>query len=222
MVDSRGLVTTKSTVLTPEKAEFARADVPPSTGIALEKVISTLRVTTLIGASGKQGAFTTSVIQAVTSNCVKDYRGARPVIFALSNPFSAIECLAQDAYRDSEWRAVYASGTENQPLTDPDGQLIRPAQANNAFVFPGMGLAALSPQFGGRSFTQDDFYQAAIAISRLITDKDLQEGAVLPTPERIIQANLQVAAAVVAENGARGIDNDVLKELEDTKYVLPV
>ena len=90
-----------------------------------------LRPTVLIGASAQRGVFSEQVCRAMAVNA------ERPVIFALSNPTDKAECTAEEAYRWTDGRALYASGSPFPYVKMPDGSVRIPGQANNCYIFPG-------------------------------------------------------------------------------------
>ena len=130
LVDVDGLVVTDD----PGLAPFKRALAQPVPKLPdLISVIRAARPTALIGVSGQAGGFSTEVLRTMADI------NHRPIILALSNPTSHSECTAEQAYRSSEGRAIFASGSPFAPV-HRDRQSFVPAQANNAYVFPGVGL----------------------------------------------------------------------------------
>ena len=101
----------------------------------------------------------------------------RPVIFALSNPTSRAECTAEQAYAWSGGRAIFASGSPFAPVVH-DGTTLRPAQGNNAYVFPGIGLGAVACR--ARTLPDDLFLTAARTLAGLVRQSDLEHGALYP------------------------------------------
>jgi malate dehydrogenase (oxaloacetate-decarboxylating)(NADP+) len=117
----------------------------------------------------------------------------RPVVFALSNPTSKAECTAEQAYEWTSGRAVFASGSPFAPVVR-NGCVHRTAQANNSFVFPGVGFGLLMT---GASHADDDlFFAAARALANLVTDADIERGLVFPPAARMRDVALAVATAV--------------------------
>merc|ERR1711871_115731 len=208
LMDSKGLITddrldpAKSDPKRPldsQKRPFAHPlpeGVDPERLKDLAHLVRTIKPTHLIGVSGRPATFTKEVIEAMTE-VNKD--GPPPVIFALSNPTSKSECTAQQAYDWSGGRAIFASGSPFPVTTAPDGSKRRPGQANNCYIFPGVGLGVgLS---GAKSVTQEMIMSAANAVSTLATSQDLSEGCLFPTLAgggRSVAAHVAAAVAVTA------------------------
>jgi malate dehydrogenase (oxaloacetate-decarboxylating)(NADP+) len=128
LVDSKGLISSSRTGLEHHKLDYAH-DVPGATAdraMDLLSAIRTLRPTALIGVSAQGGAFTETIVREMAS------MNDRPVVFCLSNPTSKSECTAEQAYKWTEGRAVFASGSPFSPVALGDGRTFVPGQGNNA------------------------------------------------------------------------------------------
>ena len=132
-VDRQGLLVASRADLREHNLPYARA----GTQLSFVDAIRGIRPHVLIGATGAPSTFTREVVQAMAE--IND----RPTIFALSNPTSRAECTAEQAYSWSGGRAIFASGSPFEPI-DIEGRRYRPAQGNNAYVFPGLGLGAIA------------------------------------------------------------------------------
>jgi malate dehydrogenase (oxaloacetate-decarboxylating)(NADP+) len=144
----------------------------------------------------------------------------RPLVFALSNPTSRAECTADEAYRWTGGRAVYSSGSPF-PAVELDGRRFEPSQTNNAYVFPGLGLAITATL--ARRVTDGMLLAAADALVNQVEEEALRRGAVLPPLERIRAVSLEIAAAVsrvvTAEgHGGRELPQDLRSHLLDQMY----
>ena len=183
-IDSKGLVTTQRSDLGDHKRPFAQdhAAVPD-----LLSAVEAIRPTILVGASGQPGAFSEAVLRAMARH------NARPVIFALSNPTSRAECTAEQAYGATQGRAIFASGSPFATLTI-DGRTCATGQANNSFVFPGVGLGVLAS--GAVRVTDEMFFAAARALGGQVTEEDLAAGRIFPTAARLRETAEAVAIAV--------------------------
>jgi malate dehydrogenase (oxaloacetate-decarboxylating)(NADP+) len=192
-VDVNGLVVQGRDDLMPHNLPYAHAH----ERIDFMPAIRSIRPHVLIGATGHPGTFTQEVVATMAEI------NARPVIFALSNPTSRAECTPDQAYRWSEGRAVFASGSPFSAVQLDDGRTLYPAQGNNAYVFPGIGLGAIGS--GARRVTDEMFLAAARALADEVSDEDLKRGALYPPLSRIRELSLSVATSVADVAHARGI-----------------
>ncbi len=144
----------------------------------------------LIGATGSPGTFTQQVIELMAAI------NHRPAIFALSNPTSRAECTAQQAYEWSDGRAIFTSGSPF-PEVSLNGKHFKPGQGNNAYIFPGIGLAALVSE--ASRITEDMFLVAAKTLSDQVTDEHLSVGAIYPPLNQIRPVSAKIAANVAEQ-----------------------
>lgn len=161
----------------------------------LLSAVKALRPTALIGVAGAGGAFTREIVEHMAEI------QARPIIFALSNPTSAAECTAEQAYAWTRGRAVFASGSPFAPVM-LDGVTHVPGQGNNVYVFPGIGLGALA--CNSRVVTESMFLAAARVLAGEVGEEDLASGRVYPTLKKIRDVSLRIAVAVAEEAWRHG------------------
>jgi malate dehydrogenase (oxaloacetate-decarboxylating)(NADP+) len=192
LVDSKGLVVASRRDLQEHKKPYAHPHAPAGFVDALRD----LRPTVLIGAAGQGGTFTREVLSTFAA------QRERPVVFALSNPTSQSECTAEQAYTWTEGRAVFASGSPF-PAVSYRGQVFVPGQANNSYIFPGVGLGALVS--GTSRITDEMFAAAARTLAALVTEEDLSAGRIYPALSRIQQVSARIATAVAEVAFARGL-----------------
>ncbi len=185
-IDSKGLVIASRKDLVEHKRPFAqdRTALPD-----LPAAIESFRPTALIGACGKGRMFTQPALEAMAR------LNERPVIFALSNPTSKAECTAEEAYALTNGRAVFASGSPSEPVTF-GGRSHSPGQANNSYIFPGVGLGLLMS--GSKRATDAMFFAAAQALAAQVSETDLEQGRIFPVGARMREVAGAVAAAVAA------------------------
>jgi malate dehydrogenase (oxaloacetate-decarboxylating)(NADP+) len=183
-VDSTGLVVTTRTDLAEHKRPYAHAVRFTS---SLGEIIDAFRPTVLIGATGKTGLFTRDVLQRMAR------QSERPVIYALSNPTSNAECTAEEAYEHTDGRAIFATGSPFAPVT-VYGRLRVTGQANNAFIFPGVGLGVIAS--GAQHVTDRMFVAAAETLAAQVTPEELSSGAIFPSTARLHDVAVPIAAAV--------------------------
>jgi malate dehydrogenase (oxaloacetate-decarboxylating)(NADP+) len=118
---------------------------------------------------------------------------ARPIIFALSNPIEKHECLPQDAYGWSNGKAIYAGGVQF-PAVHYNGQTFLPAQANNLYIFPAVGMAIYATN--AKRVTDEMFIEAAQAVADQVRPDQLKLGMLFPPQSNILETEIQTAARV--------------------------
>ncbi len=191
-VDIDGLVVASRDRLDDHVTPYAHDHAP----IGLEEAIRALQPNLLIGATGVPGTFTEEAVRLMAE--IND----RPGIFALSNPTSRAECTALDAYEWTDGRAIYASGSPFPPVAR--GRVTyAPGQANNVYVFPGLGLGALSS--GSRRMTDEMFLAAARTLADHVDAADLQRGSVYPPLRTIRDVSKAIAVKVASIVYNRGL-----------------
>jgi malate dehydrogenase (oxaloacetate-decarboxylating)(NADP+) len=183
-IDSQGLVVKERTILAEHKRPYAH-DHP----LLMDplSIIESIRPTTIIGVSGTPGVFTPAILQRMAK------LNERPIVFALSNPTSKSECTAEDAYRLTEGRAVFASGSPFDPVF-VDGKKFIPSQCNNSYVFPGVGLGIVAT--ASRRVTNEMLLAAAGALVNELSETESGEGRIYPSLTRIRAASVKIAMAV--------------------------
>jgi malate dehydrogenase (oxaloacetate-decarboxylating)(NADP+) len=186
-VDSKGLITRGRDNLSGHKLDYAHDHAPCAD---LYSAVKAIKPTMLIGVAGQTQAFSREILTEM-AKCNK-----RPVIFALSNPTSKAECTAEEAYKWTDGRAVFASGSPFAPVIC-NGKTFVPGQGNNAYVFPGVGLGVVCT--GARRVTESMFMAAARTLAGLVRESELAEGRVYPTLQRIHEVSHAIAVAVAEE-----------------------
>jgi malate dehydrogenase (oxaloacetate-decarboxylating)(NADP+) len=199
-LDSKGLVVASRTDLQPHKVPFAHEHEPVGT---LEAAVEALRPTALIGVAAQPKAFSEGVLRAMARVA------ERPIIFALSNPTSKAECTSEEAYRWTEGRAIFASGSPAEPVT-LDGTTFVPRQANNVYIFPGLGLGIVATQ--AQEVTEPMFLAAARTLAHTVSEDDLARGSLFPALPTIREVSAKIAAAVARVAVAEGLANEPVPE----------
>ncbi|XP_045767481.1 NADP-dependent malic enzyme-like isoform X2 [Maniola jurtina] len=188
MVDSKGLIVKNRPEggLNEHKEKFAK-DCPPIRTLA--EVVNVAKPSVLIGAAAIRGAFTPEILRAMGEN------NDKPVIFALSNPTSKAECTAEEAYSNTDERAIFASGSPFPDYRTKDGRVLRPGQGNNAYIFPGLALGILCA--GLVDISEDFMLLAAEALSDIVSQENLDQGSLYPPLEDIQECSVKIAKRVV-------------------------
>jgi malate dehydrogenase (oxaloacetate-decarboxylating)(NADP+) len=157
--------------------------------------IESIKPTAIIGVSTVAKAFNQRVIEAMARI------NQRPIIFPYSNPTSHSECTAEEAYRWSEGRAVFASGSPFPPVRLSARTLV-PGQGNNVYIFPAIGMAVYATR--AKLITDEMFIAAARAVAEQVTKAELDVGLIYPPQSEILKTELYAAqrvAEVIFERG---------------------
>jgi malate dehydrogenase (oxaloacetate-decarboxylating) len=169
--------------------------VGPDGAIRLAEVVAGARPTILIGTSTQTGAFTEPIVRTMAAHV------ERPVILPLSNPTSRCEALPEDLIRWTDGRALVATGSPFPPV-DHDGRRYLIAQANNALVFPGLGLGATVSR--ARRISDAMLAAAADAVAEL-SDASGPGAPLLPQVDALRMVSAAVGIAVARAAAADGL-----------------
>ncbi|MDX2411921.1 MAG: NAD-dependent malic enzyme [Woeseiaceae bacterium] len=196
-LDSRGVVSTDRPGLDDFKKELAwPAEMVAELGLAedehasLAKVVSAYKATVLIGTSGQGGSFTEEIVKAMSANT------EHPVILPMSNPTSISEGVPQDIYDWSNGKALIATGSPFDPVETSDGPR-RIGQANNVFVFPGIGLGAIVS--GATEITSTMIAASSRALAAALSEDEISSGCLMPEVSRLWEICGDVALAVARQ-----------------------
>jgi malic enzyme len=196
VLDSRGLVHAGRRDLDEIKREVAcpvavpgrlGLDVSGSRPPGLAEVVAAVRPHVLVGTTGQAGSFGEPAIRALAAGT------SRPLVLCLSNPSSRVEAAPADVLRWSEGRAMVATGSPFPSVS----------QANNVFVFPGVGLGAMVSQ--ARTVTQPMFLAAASTLAAQVGADRLGAGALFPPVTALATISRAIAVAVAAEAVRAGL-----------------
>ncbi len=197
MLDSRGLIFDGRDDVDDDKRPFAlpghelaAAGFEPAGRYGLEAVVRQFAPTILIGTSGTAGAFTEAVIREMAG------RTAEPIVFPLSNPTANSEARPADVLAWSAGRALVATGSPFDPVL-AGGRTHVIGQANNVFVFPGVGLGAIVAR--AREVTDRMFLVAATTLAGLVPAERLGTGALFPPLGDLRPVSRAIAVAVALE-----------------------
>lgn len=201
-LDSRGLIVEGRSNLSPGKQRLALSREAvrdweiDGEGIGLDDVVRNARASVLIGVSGVPGMFTEDIVRRMASYV------SRPIIMPLSNPTSHAELTPSSAIEWTDGRAIVATGS---PFPDVHygGRVHRIGQANNVFVFPGMGLGLLT--VGAREVTDRLFLAASKALADAVDTALVEEGQLYPSINDVRATSLAVARAVANQAMADGL-----------------
>lgn len=178
----------------------------------LVDVVHNVKPTMLIGTSAQPGAFTKEIVTTMAEHC------ERPIIMPLSNPTSKSEAIPADVMRWTQGRALMATGSPFKPVhyAGVDYEI---AQANNALVFPGIGLGTIA--VGASRVTDNMIAAAAVAVADM-SNATKRGSAVLPGLAQLRAVSAAVAlkvAEAAAEDGvARTVLNNPIQEIHELMW----
>ena len=215
MVDKQGLLFDDMDDLTPEQRPFAkkRSDFANADKLTdLLEVVKTVKPTILVGTSTQPGTFTKEVVEAMCENT------EHPVIFPLSNPTKLAEATAKDLIEWSNGKAFVATGIPSGDI-EYNGVTYVIGQANNALIYPGLGLGMLASE---ASLLTDEMIGAAAHALSGIVDITKPGAPVLPPFKYVAEVSLKVATAVAKkaqEQGlARAAEQDTEKAVREFRW----
>lgn len=215
MVDKQGLLFDDMDDLTPEQRPFAkkRSDFPNADKLTdLLEVVKTVKPTILVGTSTVPNTFTKEVVEAMCENT------ERPMIFPLSNPTKLAEATAEDIIAWSDGKAFVATGIPADTVSYKGVDYVI-GQANNALIYPGLGLGMLASE---ASLLTDEMIGAAAHSLSGIIDMSKTGAPVLPPFKYVADVSIKVAEAVAKtaqEQGlARAEEKDMVKAVQALKW----
>ena len=194
-VDSKGLVVSSRKNLSRDKLPFAHEYYEKKD---LSDIIQAIRPTALIGISGQANAFSKNILELMKD--INDY----PLVFALSNPTSSSECTAENAYKWTRGKCLFASGSPFDSV-EIEGKTFIPGQGNNAYIFPGVGLGIILSK--AEVISDDLFLAAAETLSILVSDKELSSGQLYPSIKDIKKVSKEIAITVAKKAFSEGLTN---------------
>jgi len=223
-VDTKGLVFAARDELDEDKREFALGPeelgfyglggLAPADRRGLEAVVAAVKPTVIIGTSGVPGAFTEAALREMAAHA------ERPVVFPLSNPTAKTEAIPADIMAWTEGRALIATGSPfDAVMVDGRSHII--GQANNVFIFPGMGLGAIAAE--AREITDEMFLLAAETLAGMVSPERLAAGALYPAVSELREVSRQIAAKVVCQSRDCGVgrlyrDDEVMDAVDSAVW----
>ena len=211
LVDSQGLVTKGRQGLNAEKLPYAHEHENIKD---LAEIVASVKPTCLFGVAAIPQVFSQKVCEAMAAN------STRPLIFALSNPTSKAECTAEQAYKWTNGRCLFASGSPFDPV-ELDGATHVPGQGNNSLIYPGLALAVVATS--ARRVTDSMFLASAERLAELVPQSQLDRGTLYPELKDIRSVSAHIAAAVGEEIFRLGLSSvpkpeDMLQYMVEQQY----
>ena len=215
MVDKQGLLFDDMDDLTPQQKPFAkkRSDFANADQLTdLLEVVKTVKPTILVGTSTQPNTFTKEIVEAMCENT------KRPMIFPLSNPTKLAEASAKDLIEWSDGKAFVATGIPADTVSYKGVDYVI-GQANNALIYPGLGLGMLASE--ASLLTDEMIGAAAHSLSGIVNPG--QPGApVLPPFKYVADVSIKVAEAVAKKAQEQGLahakETDMAKAVRDLKW----
>lgn len=223
VMDSKGVISDGRAEMDDYKRELSwpedmaqELDLSDTDRRELPKVVQNYRPTVLIGTSGQGGAFNEDTVRAMADAV------STPVILPMSNPTSISEAEPEQILRWSEGRALIATGSpfEDVPMR---GGARRIGQANNVFIFPGVGLGAVVS--GASQITDGMIAAAAVALADSLTSTELSDSCLMPEVTRLWDVSGEVGLALanqaVMDGVAKKISSDEMQAKIDAYRWVP-
>uniref|UniRef100_A0A0A9WKL6 NAD-dependent malic enzyme 62 kDa isoform, mitochondrial n=1 Tax=Lygus hesperus TaxID=30085 RepID=A0A0A9WKL6_LYGHE len=178
-------------------------------GSSIQEVVDAVQPTILLGVSGCRNIFTNEILASMSKYVDK------PIVLALSNPTDKCECTPQAAYEATNGNIIYASGSPFAPVTDSNGKiLMKQSQANNIFIYPGIGLGITATK--SKCVSDGMFYAASCALAECVPPEALLYGSILPDIDNIREVSHKVATAVALRAVEEGLATETLPPYKDS------
>lgn len=207
MVDKQGLLFDDMPDLTPGQKEFARSRSEFANSEDLTDLLSVVKAvhpTIMVGTSTVHGAFTEDVIKEMAAHT------ERPIVMPISNPTKLTEATAADVIKWSDGRALVATGIPSAPV-EYNGVTYEIGQANNALVYPGIGLGAIAATATKLS---DKMISAAAHSLGGIVDPNQPGAAILPPVDQLTEFSQTVANSVAQTAVDEGITRETITDVK--------
>lgn len=215
MVDKQGLLFDDMDDLTHEQKPFAkkRSDFDNAEKLTdLLEVVKTVKATILVGTSTNPNSFTKEIVEAMCEN------SAHPMIFPLSNPTKLAEASAENLIKWSDGKAFVATGIPADNVLYKGVEHVI-GQANNALIYPGLGLGMLASE---ASLLTDEMIGAAARALGGIIDMKKPGAPVLPPFKYVAEVSIKVAEAVAKKAQEQGLarckEKDMAKAVRELKW----
>ncbi|ORX47454.1 hypothetical protein DM01DRAFT_1327009 [Hesseltinella vesiculosa] len=183
---------------------YVKKDLPD--GLTLEEVVERVKPTAILGLTGVRGVFTEKAIRTMAKYTEK------PLVFPLSNPDTHAECTAEEAFKWTDGRAIFASGSPFEDVPLPNGRIGRTNQCNNSYSFPGLGLGITVSR--ANRVTSSMFMETARTIADMASPSQLKEGILFPGVANLRDVSLAVGTRVCEVAYEEGVATANLKEGE--------
>ncbi|CAO0802848.1 unnamed protein product [Mucor circinelloides] len=183
---------------------YVKADM--SDRLSLEEVVEQVKPTVILGLTGVPGVFSEKAIRTMAKYQEK------PIVFPLSNPDTRAECTAEEAFKWTDGRAIFASGSPFPDVNLPNGRVGRTNQCNNSYSFPGLGLGITVSR--ASRVTPNMFLETAKTIADMASPQQLKEGTLFPGVHYLRDVALAVGTRVCEVAFEEGVATAVLKEGE--------
>ncbi|XP_036323942.1 NADP-dependent malic enzyme [Rhagoletis pomonella] len=210
MVDINGLLTTTRNEgsLSAHQQNYAK-NVEPMKN--LQEIVEKVKPNVLIGASAAAGIFTPEILRFMAAH------NERPVVFALSNPTHKAECTADQAYKNTDGRVVFSSGSPFPPV-EMNGKTFYPGQGNNAYIFPGIALGVITT--GTHHISDDMFLIAARELANFVEQSDLDRGSLYPPLNAVREVSMRIAEGVTKCAYDKGLASTYPEPEDKRKWLL--
>lgn len=215
MVDKQGLLFNDDETLTPEQKPFARKRSEFDNADELTDLLSVVKAvhpTIMVGTSTQPGSFTEEVVREMAAHT------ERPIIFPLSNPTKLAEAKAEDLLKWTDGRALIATGIPVGGI-EYNGVTYQIGQANNALVYPGLGLGVIAST--AKVLNDTMISKAAHSLGGIV-DVDQPGAAVLPPVSKLSDFSNTVAKAIAQSAVDQGLTKEKIdnvdQAVEDTRW----